>query len=181
MSQLSPFKPSVMMAHQAILYSCALEPGSFAPVHCRKLSQGAYRCEVWLMAGAHAVQFQFGQLRASELVTDQEAGLPAGGVLSAFLCAGERDYEHRFLRAGADYMTTVQSETLSENLYQATLEELRASAEETGALLHQWDVPEGECLSMLDVQLLAREAHIQAYHLLAAGVVLRTQSIFEHD
>ena len=181
MIQLSSLKPTCLIAHQAILYSCALDRALFAPVVRRPLRQGAYACDLWLMPGGHAVQFGYGRLCATELVTDREAGLPSADVLSAILCAGERDYEHRFSASGASYLTTVQSEQLSDNLYQATMAELRGSAAESGALIHEWSVPEGDCLSMLEVELLAREAHIQAFHLLAGGVVLRTQSIFEHD
>ncbi|MFG0286175.1 MAG: DUF2617 family protein [Phycisphaerales bacterium JB039] len=181
MNQLSPLKPACLIAHQAILYNCAIDRNLFDPVLRRRLRLGGYGCELWLMPGAHAVRFEFGRLCATELVTDQEAGLPSAGVLSAFSCAGERDYEHSFGTSGASYLTTVQSEQLSDNLYQATASELRASAAETGALIHEWAGADGEGLSMVEVQLLAREAHIQTYHLLGGGLVLRTQSIFEHD
>jgi hypothetical protein len=79
-------------------------------------------------------------------------------------------------------MSTVQTETLSENLYIATLNELRAHARETEALVHQWRDDSGPCLSMLDIQRYAREVHAQSFHLIAhAGLVLRTQTIFEHE
>ena len=39
----------------------------------------------------------------------------------------------------------------------------------------------GRNLSMVDVQRLTKEVHAQSYHLIAAtGLVIRTQTIFEH-
>lgn len=172
------------------------------------------------MQGQHLLRFEHGPVCASELVTDQEAGLPTTGAVAAFLCAGERDYERSFNGAPASpsvpadgagaggfapdgvvhvppaaarsdgrksrpasvvYMLTVQTETLSENLYAATCEEMAAHAEEHGSLIHAWTEDAGRGMSLVDIQRYAHEVHAQAYHLIpSGGIVIRTQTIFEH-
>ncbi|TVS01237.1 MAG: DUF2617 family protein [Phycisphaerales bacterium] len=174
-------KSNSLQSYQTILYDRALHPELFPLRERRVVRHGAYEAELWLMPGGHLFRFEFGTMCASELVTDQEGNLPDSGVLSAFLCAGERDFEHRFPKAKAGYMTTVQTETLSENLYMATYEEMMDHAREAEAMSFAWH-DSGPCLSVLDVQRYSREIHMQSYHLIAAGgVVLRTQSIFEHE
>ncbi|MFI4893712.1 MAG: hypothetical protein ACIAQ0_09815, partial [Phycisphaerales bacterium JB058] len=73
------------------------------------------------------------------------------------------------------------TETLSENLYLTTHREMVEHIGENGSQSIGWDSEAGPNLSVLDVQAMASEVHIQAYHLVAqGGFVLRTQAIFEH-
>jgi hypothetical protein len=114
-------------------------------------------------------------------VTDQEDDLPDTGVVAAFFCAGERDFDKVFKKDGVSYITTVQTETLSENLYLNTYEEMLAFAADCDGLVHRWDDDAGPCLSLMDLQRFSKEVHAQSYHLVAqCGLVLRTQTIFEH-
>jgi hypothetical protein len=140
--------------------------------------------------------------------------LPVEGAVTGFQCAGEHEFEHSFDAEKVKYITSVQTEQLSDNLYQATYEEMTQFAQETGALIHVWSDAHGpqinglgnnghnghsginglnghskhnghgnhgRNLSMLDVQRLTKEVHAQSYHLVAAtGLVIRTQTIFEH-
>lgn len=176
-----PTRVNSLQTYQVILYDRALHPEFFDLKARRVENLNSSEFEAWLMGGAHVLRFEMGSLCACELVTDQQRGLPTSGVVEAFLCAGERDYDHSFKTAPVNYITTVQTETLAENLYLATFEELLAFGEECEALMHRWDDEVGPCLSMLDMQKLHREMHVQAYHLLAnQGIVLRTQTIFEH-
>ncbi len=146
----------------------------------RTLSHGDYEFESWIMPGAHMMRFQLDGVCATEVVTFQETGLPERGLVAAAPCAGEKDYEHGFSEK-LNYMATVQTETLPENLYGATYKELTEFGREAGAMLHEWnDVDGGKCASILDVQRFRKEIHAQAYHMLAqGGLVLRTQTIFE--
>lgn len=177
----TPAKLNSLQTYQVILYSKALHP-EFFDLKARRVENHAnFEFEAWLMGGAHVLRFEHGSLCASELVTDQDRGLPDTGVVTAFLCAGERDYDHSFGRPCVNYITTVQTETLAENLFMSTHEELLAFGRENDALIHAWEDEVGPCLSMLDTQRHSREMHVQAYHLLAnQGIVLRTQTIFEH-
>ncbi len=175
-----PVKSPSLQSYQVLLYNRALHPDAFPLKGRRVIKQGTYEFEVWIMSGAHLLRFESGGLCACELVSDQEGRLPETGIVSAFLCAGERDFEHRFTREHATYMTTVQTETLSENLYIATYAEMMDVARTTNALIHRWNDESGKCMSMVDVQRYNREVHAQAYHLIATGgLVLRTQTIFE--
>lgn len=177
-----PVKTNVSQTYQVFLYGRALHPELFQIKARRVVKHGAYEFEAWLMQGMHLLRFEHRTMCASELLVDHEGNLPSTGAVAAFLCAGERDFEHKFPKDRVTYMSTVQTEQLSENLYLATLNELRAHAKETEALVHQWRDEAGPCLSMLDIQRYAKEVHAQAFHLLAqGGLVLRTQTIFEHE
>lgn len=178
----TPTRPNSLQTYQTVLYSRALHPELFALRGRRVVRHGAYELEAWVMPGSHLLRFEFGPLCACELVTDREDSLPDTGVVAAFLCAGEREFEHRFEPQRVTYMTNVQTETLSENLYWATLNEMNDYAREVDALVYSWEDDAGPNLSVIDTQRYSREVHIQAYHLQAhGGLVLRTQSIFEHD
>ncbi len=176
----TPTKLNSLQTYQVILYDRALHPEFFDLKTRRVEKLNGFEFEAWLMNGSHVLRFEVGQHCASELVTDLDRGLPDTGVVAAFLCAGERDFDHPLSDGEINYITTVQTETLSENLYLTTREELLAFGRENEALIHQWDDEVGPCLSMLDMQRLSTQMHIQAYHLLAnQGIVLRTQTIFE--
>lgn len=176
-----PVKSPNLQSYQVFLYGRALHPELFPLKGRRVIRHGNYEFEVWIMQGAHLLRFEHATLCACELLTDQDGKLPEVGVVSGFLAAGERDYEHRFIKDKVTYMTTVQTETLSENLYVSTYEEMLDYARTSDALTHRWRDDAGECLSMIDLQRFNREIHAQSYHLIAhGGVVIRTQTIFEH-
>lgn len=177
----APTKSTSLQTYQTILYERALHPELFPLKGRRVVQHAAYEFEAWVMPGSHLLRFEHGPVCASELVTDQEDNLPNTGVVSALLCAGEHELEHEFGARRATFMTSVQTEALSESLFQATFEELEAHALETDSLVHRWDDPAGRCLSLVDIQRYNREVHAQCYHLQAhGGIVLRTQTIFEH-
>lgn len=175
-----PAKPNSLQTYHMVFYNRALHPEVFSLRGRRVLQHGGYEAEGWLMAGSHSVRFEYKTVCASELVTDMDRNLPMQGVINAFVCAGEHEYEHRFTKAGVTYMATVQTESLSENVYASTFEEMLEFATVNDALKHEWEDEFGRSLSVLDMQRHANEVHAQAYHLLASsGLVLRTQTIFE--
>lgn len=176
-----PTKSSSIQSYQVVLYNRALHP-EFFPLRARRVvKHGQYEAEGWLMPGAHLFRFELGPVCACELVTGQEKNLPDAGVVTAFLCAGEHEYEYRFDKRGVTYMTSVQTETLSENIYLATMDELREYGKEQNALRHEWEDESGRSMSMLNFQRQPNEIHCEAYHCVAhSGFVLRTQTIFEH-
>ncbi|MEM9063959.1 MAG: DUF2617 family protein [Planctomycetota bacterium] len=176
----TPQKSNSLQTYQTLLYDRALHPELFQLCARSVVRHGAYELESWVLDGGHVLRFEHAGLCATELVSDQESGLPRLGVINAALCAGEQELDHR-LPGGIHYMTTVQTEQLAENLYLATYREMLEHAEEVDATCHRFADESGECLSMLDIQQYSREIHVQSYHLLSAGgLVLRTQSIFEH-
>jgi len=175
-----PPRQSLLQSYQVLLYNRALHPELFALKGRRVVRHGEYELEAWVLPGQHLLRFEYRTLCLTELLTDQEKGVPQGSV-SAFLCAGERDFEQQFPKDRVSYVTTVQTETLTENLYQATYEEMLDFVRQNQALAHRWTDEAGKCLSLIDIQRMNREVHAQTYHLIAsAGLVLRTQTIFEH-
>jgi len=163
-----------------MVYERALHPELFDVQIRRSFRHNDYEAEVWLTPGGHVVRFQHGGTSVTEAVLEEGNHLPENGLIHALPCLGEKDYEME-PNDGLGYVTTVQTELLIENLYAATLREMRTFAEESNALAHEWVDEDGACyLSLVDVQKYLRELHIQSYHLAgASGLVLRTQSIFE--
>ncbi len=179
-----------LQSYQLILYKRALHPELFQLKNRVAVRNGQCDFEAWLMPGGHALRIQHKGFCASELVTDREDGLPTTGAVATFPCAGEKDYEHEFSDGRMTYLATVQTETLTENLYASTYKDMVNYAEETGAMSHQWTqaggggngAAAGRCLSVLEIQRYPREIHVQSFHLVAeGGIVLRTQTIFEHE
>ncbi len=171
---------NLLQAYRLVLYRRALHPELFKVRNRIVIHHGDYEFEGWVMPGGHVLRFQLGEQCASELVTEQETGLPERGVVAAFPCAGERDHEQE-VGERIKYVGTVQTETLSENLFNATYTELLEFAKEQDAAAVLWnDAEGGKCLSFVDVQRFRQELHAQCYHLVATGgLVIRTQTIFE--
>jgi hypothetical protein len=176
-----PVKSNSLQSHQVLLYNRALHPELF-PLRARRvIRHGDYEFEVWAMDGAHMLRFERTTLCACELLTAQDTRLPENGIVAGFPALGERDFEHRFARDRVVYMTTIQTETLSENLFLATFDEFVDYAKTTDAMVHHWSDDAGKCLTIIDTQRFNREIHAQCYHLIAqGGQVIRTQTIFEH-
>ncbi len=175
-------KSSNTQIFRLILYRRGLHPELFNLEGRRLHRQPEYDAECWVMAAGHVVRFQVGSHAMTETVLERGDHLPETGLIHALPCLGEKDYD--FKPAPEDklgYTTTVQTETLTENLYLATYRELHDFARENDALRFEYDDAEGNpCLSLLDVQKFKREFHVQSYHLVAStGLVLRTQTIFE--
>lgn len=171
---------NLLQAYRIVLYRRALHPELFKVRNRILVSHADYEFEGWVMPGAHLMRFQLGSTSVTELLTDQESGLPERGVAAGFPCAGERDHEQVF-NDRVSYVSTVQTETLTENLYAATYKELVAFAREEDAVAHLWEDDSGaKFASILDVQRFRKEVHAQSYHLLApGGLVIRSQTIFE--
>jgi len=176
-------KSSNTQIFRLMVYRRPLHPELFELQARRLHRQPEYEAESWVTPAGHVVRFQINGHCVTEAVVENGDHLPEMGLVHALPCLGEKDYD---MPVGPDYpgvgyVTTIQTENLTENLYAATFEEMVTLARESGALSHLWQDNEGaDCLSVLDTQNYKREYHIQSYHLLGtSGVVLRTQSIFE--
>lgn len=173
-------KPHGLLAFQTTIYGRALHPELFQLKGRKVLKHAGLELEAWLMPGGHLLRLQSGTSCLCELLLDQDKCAPEGGIVHSFLCAAEHDYEKSFDAAGVHYIHSIQTETLSETLFDATLEEMRLHAKEMQSLGYEWTDGAGRCLSAIDMQRYGRELHAQSYHLLASGgVVVRTQTIFE--
>ncbi len=176
----NPTKATSLQAYRLVLYRKALHPELFKIRARRTIQHQGYDFEAWLMRGSHLMRFQDRSQCATELITDQEEGLPERGLVVALPCAGERDHEEDF-GSEVKFVSTVQTEQLPESLYKATYDELVEFGAENEALITEWtDNDGGRCASILDIQRYRNEIHAQSYHLQSpGGVVLRTQTIFE--
>lgn len=166
-----------------IVYRRPLHPEMFK-LRARRLDRhNGYEAESWIVDGGHVLRFQFGNTHLAEVCMENCDHLPEAGMLHALPCIGERDYEHEPVGQGSQrvgYITSLQTENLSENLYAATYREMCEFAQEAEAIHWLWDSQHGKNLSVVDVQKYRSEYHVQTYHLTAkGGNVLRTQTVFE--
>lgn len=174
-------KSSNAQMFRLMLYRRALHPELFDLQGRLNYRHGEYEVETWITPAGHVIRFQVEGQCLTEAVLESGDHLPEHGLIHALPCLGEKDYELAQPEGRLGYVTTVQTESLTDNLYMATLREMRDFAAEAQALVHEWKDAEGnQSLSLLDVQKYKKEFHLQSYHLLgSSGLVLRTQSIFE--
>jgi len=176
-------KASNAQLFRLMVYRRALHPELF-DLQGRQISRhGDYEAETWIIPAGHVVRFQVGGRCLTETVIESGDHLPEMGLVHALPCLGEKDYElePEAGKPSLGYVTTIQTESLTDNLYMTTWREMRDFAAETQSLLYESKDAEGvPCLSLIDSQKYKKEFHIQSYHLTgASGLVLRTQSIFE--
>jgi hypothetical protein len=165
-----------------MVYRRALHPELFELQSRRSLELGDFAVESWVFNGGHVMRFHRDEACLTEVVIENGDHLPENGLVHALPCIGEKDYELDSNKPrDVHYVTTIQTETLTDNLYASTLNEMRGFADEANGLCTEWVEDDGTaCMSLLDTQVYCREFHIQSYHLLGStGLVLRTQSIFE--
>jgi hypothetical protein len=175
-------KQSNTQIFRLMVYRRALHPELFDLQGRRTSKQENYETECWMIPAGHVARFQADGHVLTETVIEQGDHLPETGLLHALPCLGEKEYQFEPARQDkCGYVTTIQTELLTDNLYAATFREMVDFAREVNAQAYQWKDEEGvPCLSVLDSQHYKREFHIQSYHLLGgSGLVLRTQSIFE--
>ena len=175
-------KISTLQAYNMLLYRTALHPEFFQIEGRQRIVHGDYEFEAWVCQGGHALRFEYQGICLSEIVTDDFDGLPERGHVATLQCAGEKDHEAEFSDR-IMFMTSMQTETLSDHLYLGTYEEMLEHGQECGGLLTTWTAGGKDNLSCLDLQRYRDEVHVQSYHLRSdCGLVLRTQSIFQiHD
>jgi hypothetical protein len=174
-------KPAdLLQQYQIVVYDRAIHPELFVLEGRQRYEGPKCEMEAWVMRGRHALRFETDKAILCEVLSPDDQILPNAGTVAGFFCAGERDFDRKFPDTGMNYMTTVQTETLSEHLYRDTMAEMLDHAREVNAVQAQWDDAVGRCLSMIDVQKYRGEIHAQSYHLIASGgIVVRTQTIFE--
>lgn len=163
-----------------LLYQRALHPELFRIQNRRTLDHTDYELESWIMPCGHVLRYQTQGMCLSELLTEQDQPLPDRGLLQNIPCLGEKDVDE-IIDGRVRYVTSIQTELLSGNLYAATYAEMRDFAGESEAMSYEWTDKEGGMnMSVLDVQRYKKEVHAQSYHLVGtAGFILRTQTIFE--
>lgn len=180
MNNVSQFKTPSVQAYKLLVYSRALHPELFGIQNRRTISQSGYEMEAWITPGGHILRFQSDGSCVTEAVVGHDMNLPSRGLMNSVPCLGEKEMDP-MAEGSISYVSSIQTETLSDNLYQSTFEEMVDFANETEAMRVQWNDPDGsKNLSVVDVQRYKKEIHAQAYHLVgSAGFILRTQTLFE--
>lgn len=175
-----PAAKSASLSYAMLLYRRAVHPEFFGIEARRKLQHGDYEFEGWIFKGGHCVRFQYGAITFCEVVVDNPTSLPDRGLAGTLPCAGEHDHEEKVTEQIA-YMTTIQSESLSDHLYLGTYKEMLQHGRDSDSLMVAWTEPNGKPnLSLIDLQRFRNELHVQGYHLRAqSGLVLRTQSMIQ--
>ena len=176
---LASGKTTSLQAYTMLVYRKPLHPAFFGIEGRRRIDGPNFEFEGWIFPGGQAARFQTGNITVCEVVTDEVQNLPEKGLAANLPCAGERDFESTFGDA-VTYMTTMQTETLSDHLYESTYREMLEHARSSNSLVYMpqrgSNRPE---VSILDIQRYREEVHVQGYHLRAdCGLVLRTQSLF---
>ncbi|MFO0782569.1 MAG: hypothetical protein U0636_13420 [Phycisphaerales bacterium] len=184
-----PFEPNLstnkaqgLQTYAMLLYRRAVHPEFFGIEARKRLEHGDYEFEGWIFKGGHCARFQYAGLTFCEVVVENPANLPDRGLVVSLPCAGERDHEEKLTEHIA-YMTTIQTETLSDHLYLGTYKEMLAHGREGTAdcIMTVWTDNHGKPnLSLIDMQRFRNELHLQGYHLRSeCGMVLRTQSMIQ--
>ena len=173
-------KITSLQAYNLLLYRTALHPEFFTIQGRDRFTHGEYEFESWIFRGGHTCRFELHGLSVCEIVTDQIDHLPERGHVISMPCAGERDHEAEFSDRIA-YVTSMQTENLSDHLYLGTFQEMLDHGRSERCLMTHWADDAGRPnLSLVETQRYKDEVHLQSYHLRSdCGLVLRTQSIFQ--
>lgn len=176
----NPTKASTLQTYHMLVFRKALHPEFFGIEGRNRTKHEDYEAESWIFRGGHSLRFQHNGLCVVEVVVESIDQIPDRGIVATLPCAGERDHEERF-GDQLVYMTTMQTETLSDHLYIGTYKEMLQHSRESDSLVSMWTDELGKPnLSVLDVQATRNELHLQGYHLRSdCGLVLRTQSMFQ--
>ncbi|MCP3905229.1 MAG: hypothetical protein GY715_16510 [Planctomycetes bacterium] len=177
---MSLTKTSSLQTYHLGLFRSAIHPEFFQIEGRCRVARGDYEFEAWIFKGGHSFRFEHQGLCLSEVVSEELGQLPERGHIITLPCAGEKDHEAEFSdRIG--YMTSVQTETLTDHLYLGTYNEMLEHGRMGDCLMSMWtDDLSRPNLSLIDVQRYGNEIHAQAYHLRSdCGLILRTQTIFQ--
>ncbi len=173
-------KATSLQNYHMLAFRKALHPDFFGIESRNRVEHGDYETEAWIFRGGHSLRFQLAGFCLTEVVVENIDQIPDRGLIAALPCAGERDFEEK-VADNLVYMTTMQTETLSDHLYVGTYKEMMQHARENDSLFSAWTDAAGKPnLSLIDVQHFRTETHIQGYHLRSdCGLVLRTQSMVQ--
>jgi len=176
----APSKASSLQNYHMLAFRKALHPEFFGIEGRQRVQHGDYETEAWIFRGGHSLRFTLNGFCMSEIVVEHIDQIPDRGLIAALPCAGERDFEEK-VAENLVYMTTMQTETLSDHLYLGTYKEMMQHARENDSLFAAWTDAAGKPnLSLIDVQHFRHEVHVQGYHLRSdCGLVLRTQSMIQ--
>lgn len=173
-------KTTSLQTYHMLLFRNGVHPEFFDIEARKRIVHCDYEFESWMFKGGHVCLFEHDGICLVEVVTPSLDRLPERGLVTSMPCAGEKDHDATF-GDRITFMTSIQTETLSDHLYLGTYNELLKHSEECECLMGHWygesDRPN---LSLVELQRYTDQVHVQGYHLRSdCGMVLRTQSIFQ--
>jgi hypothetical protein len=175
-----PARTSSLQAYHMLLYRNGVHPEFFNIEGRKRIEHMNYEFEIWNFNGGHVCMFDFEGVCLVEVVTPELEHLPERGLVSTTPCAGEKDHQSTFGER-ISFMTSIQTETLTDHLYLGTYEELLEHGRSEDCLMSHWQGLDGQQnLSLVELQRYSDQVHVQGYHLQSdCSMVLRTQSIFQ--
>lgn len=169
-----------LQTYHMLLYRGPVHPEFFNITGRRQTTHIDFEFEVWVFKGGHVLRFEHATTTLCEVVTSDSNSLPDRGLVTTLPCSGERDYEEVF-GDRISFVTSIQTETLSEHLYLSTYREMLEHGQDPACLTMNWtDEGDHPSLSVIEFQQYNDQVHIQTYHLRGDTLsVLRTQSILQ--
>ena len=176
----APRSTTSLQAYHMLLFRNGVHPEFFNIEGRKRIEHMGYEFEAWQFKGGHICLFEFEGVCLVEVVTPDLDSLPDRGLVTTIPCAGEKDHESVFGER-VTYMTSIQTETLTEHLYLGTYNELAEHAQGPHCLVTDWRDSDGQKnLTIVELQRYSDQVHVQGYHLRSdCSMVLRTQSIFQ--
>ena len=173
-------RTSSLQSYHMLLYRNGVHPEFFNIEGRKRIEHMNYEFEIWNFNGGHVCMFDFEGVCLVEVVTPELEHLPERGLVSTTPCAGEKDHQSTFGER-ITFMTSIQTETLTDHLYLGTYEELLDHGRSEDCLVSHWQGLDGQQnLSLVELQRYSDQVHVQGYHLQSdCSMVLRTQSIFQ--
>ena len=171
---------SGLQPYSMLLYRGPIHPEFFSIAGRRQTTHPDFDFETWVFPGGHVIRFEHATTTLCEVVTDDVTDLPDRGLVTTMPCSGERDFEEIF-GDRITFVTSIQTETLSDHLYLSTYQEMLEHGEDPACLMTTWQTDNNHpSLSLVEFQRYSDQVHVQAYHLRGDGLmVLRTQSILQ--
>ncbi len=166
--------------YRVALFKGAAGCGTVRPGSRRFISRPKYTLEAVLSEGSHTLTFRTGLNVITELVIPNRESLPTGKRLGGGVCQLGHDIDTNAVNGTCRYLGSLSAEQLDSHAFWAVLGEIADFALENDAFVVRWGAGAARSMSVLDVQGLMNEVHVQGYHFDASShVIIRSQSIFE--
>lgn len=174
-------QPPELNGMKLYVYRRALHPELFGIFLDHELTASRYQADLWVIGLGHLVCFHTGQSTVTELVSSHGDLMPEAGLVEQFGLNKAR--ERRFcIDEQIHYLTSTQSERMSEPVFDHFCEEMIAFGQQRGLLVQfeQWAGDEQPVpFSLIDYEHRSADLHVFAYHAFPSQkLVLKTQSVF---
>ena len=133
----TPQPITALQPYGMLLYRGPVHPEFFKIAGRKQSSHADFDFEAWIFPGGHVLRFEHATTTLCEVVTDKATELPERGLVTTLPCNGERDFEEIF-GDRITFVTSIQTETLSEHLYLGTYQEMLEHGKDPAHLVTTW-------------------------------------------